>query len=206
MPLAVKLPSRLRIMHAIDRLGEHPLKGRPLKGKRRELRRVRVGDYAIGYEVLSLLRMSDVVLALGGLATPALITRANLPQIGIGIDPLGMPVIPAELDGIAANRTGSRHRDRPLAQEGKGIGFRFDFRGGVPAQGARTLPAQVSIGVGGNMAIIPGDGHATRSREFDGGRNQFVVHDRLRGDLLLEASETGVDPVNRSPGPERLHC
>jgi hypothetical protein len=56
------------------------------------------------------------------------------------------------------------------------------------------------------MAIIPGDGHATRSREFDGGRNQFVVHDRLRGNLLLEASETGVGPVNRSPGLERLHC
>ena len=42
---------RLRILHAIDSLGEHPLSGKPLKGVFRGLRRVRVGDYRIVYEV-----------------------------------------------------------------------------------------------------------------------------------------------------------
>ncbi len=44
---------RLRIVHAIDRLGEQPLAGSPLKGELRGLRRVRVGDYRIVYEVLN---------------------------------------------------------------------------------------------------------------------------------------------------------
>lgn len=43
---------RLRIAHAIDRLGEHPLTGSALKGERRGLRRLRVGDCRIVYEVL----------------------------------------------------------------------------------------------------------------------------------------------------------
>ena len=43
---------RLRMVHAIDSLGQHPLKGSPLKGENRGLRRIRVGDYRIVYEVL----------------------------------------------------------------------------------------------------------------------------------------------------------
>lgn len=43
---------RLRIAHAIDHLGERPLTGSPLKGEHRGLRRLRVGDYRIVYEVL----------------------------------------------------------------------------------------------------------------------------------------------------------
>lgn len=43
---------RLRIVHAIDSLGENPHQGSPLKGETRGLRRVRVGDYRIVYEVL----------------------------------------------------------------------------------------------------------------------------------------------------------
>ena len=43
---------RERIVHAIDRLGDNPLAGRPLKGDLRGLRRVRVGDYRVVYEVL----------------------------------------------------------------------------------------------------------------------------------------------------------
>ena len=35
--------NRLRIVHAIDNLGDHPLSGKPLKGEFRGLRRVRVG-------------------------------------------------------------------------------------------------------------------------------------------------------------------
>ena len=45
-------PARLRIIAAIDRLGEQPLVGAPLKGGLRGLRRQRVGDYRIVYELL----------------------------------------------------------------------------------------------------------------------------------------------------------
>ena len=43
---------RERIVYAIDRLGEQPHAGYPLKGTLRGLRRIRVGDYRIIYEVL----------------------------------------------------------------------------------------------------------------------------------------------------------
>ena len=43
---------RERIVHAIDRLGDNPLAGSPLKGDMRGLRRLRVGDYRVVYEVL----------------------------------------------------------------------------------------------------------------------------------------------------------
>ena len=43
---------RERIVQAIDRLGDNPLAGSPLKGDLRGLRRVRVGDYRVVYEVL----------------------------------------------------------------------------------------------------------------------------------------------------------
>ena len=42
---------RIRIVHAIDRLGEEPLAGSVLKGKLRGLRRIRVGHYRVVYEV-----------------------------------------------------------------------------------------------------------------------------------------------------------
>ena len=45
-------PARLRIVAAIDRLAEQPLTGAPLKGGLRGLRRQRVGDYRIVYELL----------------------------------------------------------------------------------------------------------------------------------------------------------
>ena len=45
-------PARLRIIAAIDRLGEQPLSGAPLKGGLRGLRRQRVGDHRIVYELL----------------------------------------------------------------------------------------------------------------------------------------------------------
>ena len=48
----VQKQDRLRIVHAIDRLAERPLIGKPLKGEDRGLRRLRVGDYRIVYEVL----------------------------------------------------------------------------------------------------------------------------------------------------------
>ena len=43
---------RVRIVGAIDRLGEQPLAGSALKGELRGLRRIRVGRYRVVYEVL----------------------------------------------------------------------------------------------------------------------------------------------------------
>ncbi len=43
---------RERIVYTIDRLGEQPHAGYPLKGALRGLRRIRVGDYRVIYEVL----------------------------------------------------------------------------------------------------------------------------------------------------------
>ena len=45
-------PERLRIIAAIDLLAEQPLVGAPLKGTLRGLRRQRVGNYRIVYELL----------------------------------------------------------------------------------------------------------------------------------------------------------
>ena len=42
---------RARIIEAIDRLAEHPLMGNALKGELRGLRRLRVDDYRVVYEV-----------------------------------------------------------------------------------------------------------------------------------------------------------
>ena len=44
--------TRRRLVAAIDRLGEEPLSGSPLKGDLLGLRRRRVGDYRIVYELL----------------------------------------------------------------------------------------------------------------------------------------------------------
>ena len=42
---------RLRIIRAIDELADSPLRGAVLKGNLRGLRRLRVGDYRVVYEV-----------------------------------------------------------------------------------------------------------------------------------------------------------
>ena len=47
----VTKPDRARIVAAIDRLAETPHIGSALKGDLRGLRRVRVGDYRVVYEV-----------------------------------------------------------------------------------------------------------------------------------------------------------
>ena len=49
----IPAPDRHRIVHAIDGLAERPLAGGALKGDLRGLRRMRVGDYRIVYELLS---------------------------------------------------------------------------------------------------------------------------------------------------------
>jgi mRNA interferase RelE/StbE len=45
-------PDRRRIALGIDRLAEQPLAGSALKGDLRGLRRLRIGDYRVVYEVL----------------------------------------------------------------------------------------------------------------------------------------------------------
>jgi len=47
----VARPERARIIAAIDRLAETPHLGAALKGDLRGLRRIRVGDYRVVYEV-----------------------------------------------------------------------------------------------------------------------------------------------------------
>jgi mRNA interferase RelE/StbE len=44
-------PVRVRIVEAIDRLAEHPFKGTALKGELKGLRRIRVGEHRIVYEI-----------------------------------------------------------------------------------------------------------------------------------------------------------
>jgi mRNA interferase RelE/StbE len=50
---------RSRLVQAIDALAENPFKGSVLKGELQGLRRIRVGDYRIVYEV-----QDDVLLVL----------------------------------------------------------------------------------------------------------------------------------------------
>lgn len=47
----VPLSDRTRVAQAIDRLAESPMAGSPLKGGLKGIRRVRVGDYRVLYEV-----------------------------------------------------------------------------------------------------------------------------------------------------------
>lgn len=44
-------PDRLRIVAAIDRLADNPFLGDALKGELRGLRRIRVGNYRVLYEI-----------------------------------------------------------------------------------------------------------------------------------------------------------
>lgn len=49
---AIPQPARGRLIQAVDGLSEQPLVGALLKGGLRGLRRLRVGDYRIVYELL----------------------------------------------------------------------------------------------------------------------------------------------------------
>ena len=49
---AIPQAVRTRIVGSIDSLREQPLAGIPLKGRLRRLRRLRVGDYRILYQLL----------------------------------------------------------------------------------------------------------------------------------------------------------
>lgn len=60
---------RVRIVRAIDRLSEQPLAGSALKGELRGLRRIRVRQYRVVYEVLDGELVILVVPAIGTGAT-----------------------------------------------------------------------------------------------------------------------------------------
>ena len=47
----IERPVRVRIVEAIDGLAENPLRGTALKGELKGLRRIRVGEYRIVYEI-----------------------------------------------------------------------------------------------------------------------------------------------------------
>ena len=49
----ISQPDRTKLVDAIDQLRDRPFKGSILKGSLRGLRRLRVGDYRILYELLS---------------------------------------------------------------------------------------------------------------------------------------------------------
>ena len=49
---AIPQPARSRLAQAIDTLSQQPFQGNPLKGGLRGLRRLRVGDYRVIYELL----------------------------------------------------------------------------------------------------------------------------------------------------------
>lgn len=48
---AIGAPERRRLVEAIDRLGTDPLRGAALKGNLTGLRRIRVGNYRVVYEL-----------------------------------------------------------------------------------------------------------------------------------------------------------
>ena len=48
----IQQPDRARLVNAIENLKEHPFEGSVLKGGFRGIRRLRVGDYRILYELL----------------------------------------------------------------------------------------------------------------------------------------------------------
>ncbi len=48
----IQYDDRVRIVRAIDGLAEHPFAGAAMKGDLRGLRRLRVGNYRVVYEVL----------------------------------------------------------------------------------------------------------------------------------------------------------
>ena len=58
----VAKPERTRIVAAIDRLGETPHLGTPLKGDMRGLRRLRIGDHRVLYEVRGYEEKNELVV------------------------------------------------------------------------------------------------------------------------------------------------
>ena len=50
---AIQKPERLRLIETIDKLANDPHAGSALKGEFKGLRRIRVGDYRVIYEVLN---------------------------------------------------------------------------------------------------------------------------------------------------------
>ena len=58
----VAKPERTRIVASIDRLAETPHLGTPLKGDMRGLRRLRIGDHGVLYEVRGYEEKNELVV------------------------------------------------------------------------------------------------------------------------------------------------
>ena len=97
----------------------------------------------------------------------ASITRANLPQVSIRVDPGGMIVVEVELDGIVTHWRGARDFDHVLSMNGKRVGRDFYRRRRVTACRTRTTLAQIGVGIGSFVPIGPFDEHATRGGQLD---------------------------------------
>jgi hypothetical protein len=93
----------------------------------------------------------------------ALFARANLTQIAKGIDPGRVAVVPVKLDRIMADLGGTSYLNRTLAEDWEWVGLCFDFRRFVSTRGARTILAEIAVGIRGLVTIIPVDGNSTRS-------------------------------------------
>ena len=75
----------------------------------------------------------------------ALVTRADLPQIVIGIDSGGMSIVPGELNGVVTYGGRSGQLDGAFAIDRERVGSRFHDRRRVTAACARTMLAQIRV-------------------------------------------------------------
>ena len=95
---------------------------------------------------------------------PTVFAGANFLQIGVGVDPLGMSIIPVELDGIMADGSDFCGHDRTLAEEWKGIGLGFDQRRSITAYSTGASPAEIGVGISSGMFFTPPDEYSSGSR------------------------------------------
>ena len=102
------------------------------------------------------------------------ITRANLSQIGIRVDPGGVIIVEVELDGVVTDRRGTGDFDDVLPMNRKGIRCNFHRRGCVTAGRTRTALPQIGVGVGGFVPVIPFDKNTTWRRQLY--RSGYNVH------------------------------
>jgi hypothetical protein len=107
--------------------------------------------------------------ALGGpLICGALGTRAQAAKIIEGIDATRVPVVPEDLQSIAAYQFGPIGLQRFPGKYREGIGRLFRGRAELPTGGAGALAAQITVGIRAQVAIRPPDGEGVVvARELD---------------------------------------
>lgn len=68
-----------------------------------------------------------------------------------------MSIVPGKLNGVMTYGTGAAQLDRSFAIDREWISRRFHCGGQFTATCARATLAQIRIGIGGLMAVVPGD-------------------------------------------------